>query len=525
MFVDSIPPVVSDVRITDVSATGYTVSCTVTDNASVDRVQFPSWTDHVVDGKTQDDIVSEWWTNPAVRGTRDVDRYTFRVNIWDHGYEQGMYRTHIYAYDACDNAGFADGPGAKCAYQYGPDMLFAYGSYRLLSAADTKYALDVTGESVEVAANVQIWEDLGNNAQRWTFSHCGDCSYKLMAACSGYILDSWCGTYARGANVVQHPDLDGDNQKWYIEDCGDGTYALKCKKSDMFLDINGMDMQNGTNVHQYEGNGSAAQKWYIVPNDVSRWSVSVSDQTWSGSALTPSPKVNAGGVTLVEGRDYTVSYRNNINAGIATATITGKGGYEGAKNVMFLIKEESKTFSDVPEGAWYAWVVSRAVALGLMSGYDNGRFGPDDSITRGQVAVILWNMAGRPAAGSGAKPFSDVASGKYYYNAVRWASGAGVVSGYSNKKFDPNDKVTREQLTVMLANYARRVGGQQVSGSPSDYASMKDKAKVSSWAVTSMGWCFRNKILSGSRGCILPQDSATRAETAKMVVDLYYLLA
>ena len=161
-----------------------------------------------------------------------------------------------------------------------------------------------------------------------------------------------------------------------------------------------------------------------------------------------------------------------------------------------------------------------------MGGYDDGNFGPDDPVTRGQAAVVLWSMADRPGAGAGARDFPDVSDeGAYHYNAVRWASSAGVVSGYENGNFGPDDNVTREQLAAMLANYARNVAGLAVEGTAGDYAGMRDGADVSPWAVSSVGWCFGSGILSGTGdGGILPKDSATRAEAAKMVVGLYDLL-
>lgn len=177
-------------------------------------------------------------------------------------------------------------------------------------------------------------------------------------------------------------------------------------------------------------------------------------------------------------------------------------------------------FPDVPEGHWAAKVVASAVDRGLLSGYSNGKFGAEDNITRGQVAVILWNMAGKPGARSGARSFSDVPSGKYYYQAVRWASSVGVVSGYSGGKFGPEDNVTREQLAVMLSNYASKVGGIATTGSASDFASMSDASSVSGYARGAVGWCFRSKILSGSGGKVMPQGNATRAQAAKMVVFL-----
>ena len=175
-------------------------------------------------------------------------------------------------------------------------------------------------------------------------------------------------------------------------------------------------------------------------------------------------------------------------------------------------------FPDVAANAWYAGIVGRAAGLGFINGYNDGSFGPNDLLTRGQAAVILWNMAGKPAADAGAKTFPDVKDDAYYYNAVCWASSTGVASGYANGNFGPDDSVTREQLAVMLASYAKG------SGTAADYASMKDASKVSGWAASSVGWCFRNQIMCGSGdGYINPQGKATRAEAAKMVVMLYDL--
>ena len=99
-IVDEQGPVISDVKISDVTSEGYTVSCKVTDNYMVDRVQFPTWTE----AGGQDDIASDWGTNAAVTGTKDGDIYTYKVKISDHNNETGSYTTHIYAYDKYGNS-------------------------------------------------------------------------------------------------------------------------------------------------------------------------------------------------------------------------------------------------------------------------------------------------------------------------------------------------------------------------------------------------------------------------------------
>ena len=252
--------------------------------------------------------------------------------------------------------------------------------------------------------------------------------------------------------------------------------------------------------------------------------VSPTTRVYDGTAKTPTVAVRYGTTTLKEGTDYTISGLSGdfTSVGLRTFTITGKGSFTGTRKVTHRI-----AFKDVASSHWGYAVVHRANDLGLVTGYTGaktGNFGPEDNITRGQAAVILWRMAGKPAAGAGAKSFSDVAKGAYYYDAVRWASSAGVVSGYATGEFGPDDNVTREQLAVMLANYAKRIGRLTVDGSAADYANMKDASKVAGYARPAVGWCFRNKILSGSQGNVDPKGKATRAQAAKMLVGLYDLV-
>ncbi len=92
-------PEIRDIKVTDISKDGYTISCCATDESGIDKVQFPTWTDY----NDKDDILPDWETNPAATGTRNGDVFTYRVNISDHNYEQGTYRTYIYAYDRYGN--------------------------------------------------------------------------------------------------------------------------------------------------------------------------------------------------------------------------------------------------------------------------------------------------------------------------------------------------------------------------------------------------------------------------------------
>ena len=217
------------------------------------------------------------------------------------------------------------------------------------------------------------------------------------------------------------------------------------------------------------------------------------------------------------------TYGKELTLEAGTYTVMVSAASVNAEYTLAVQDLSKRAFPDVKAGDWYEKVVYRAADLGLITGYADGRFGPKDPITRGQVAVVLWRMAGSPKGGS--KVFPDNKNAKaYYYQAVRWAGSLSIVNGYADGRFGPNDKVTREQLATMLANYAQRVGGLKVTGSQLDFSGMKDAASVSSWARSAVGWCFRSKILSGSNGRVNPKGNATRAEAAKMLVGLYDLV-
>lgn len=178
-------------------------------------------------------------------------------------------------------------------------------------------------------------------------------------------------------------------------------------------------------------------------------------------------------------------------------------------------------FSDVSEGDWYANddMLGYAVDNGLLKGYDNGMFGPDDTLTRAQVATILWRIAGMPAAD--AEDFSDVDYSLWYGEAIEWARCSGVVSGYGDtNQFDPDGDVTREQFAVMLSNYAGEVAGLDVSSDCGALGAISGAEGVSSWAREQMGWAVDRGIISGvdAPGGVRvdPQGSALRCQVAKM---------
>lgn len=175
------------------------------------------------------------------------------------------------------------------------------------------------------------------------------------------------------------------------------------------------------------------------------------------------------------------------------------------------------TFTDANPKAWYHDGVHFVLENKLMSGYGDGIFAPDDNTSRAMVAMILWNMEGRPSSNY-QLAFSDVNAGAWYAEAVRWAAENGIVKGYSEDIFAPDDNITREQLSAILYRYAQK-NGEGFKGAWMFKLDYSDAANVSDWAYESVCWMTMNGIVNGyTDGRFAPGDKATRAQIATMVM-------
>ena len=172
-------------------------------------------------------------------------------------------------------------------------------------------------------------------------------------------------------------------------------------------------------------------------------------------------------------------------------------------------------FSDVKNTDWYYDYVTRAVAEGLFSGVSETKFQPNGNMTRAMLATVLYRIAGQPEV-KAKTPFTDVAAGQWYSNAISWAYENNIVNGVSADKFGVNGYVTREQLTTMLLRYANLRGCAGTDRA--DLSSFSDRGKVSSFATESMHWAVAMGIMNGDNGRLNPQGNATRAQCAKMLV-------
>ena len=171
-------------------------------------------------------------------------------------------------------------------------------------------------------------------------------------------------------------------------------------------------------------------------------------------------------------------------------------------------------FTDVTDNDWFKGAVEYVYENGLMSGISSNQFGPSMNTTRGMIVTILYRLEGSPT-GAGRAPFADVAADAYYADAVAWASVNNIVSGYDALTFGPEDNITREQMASILYRYAAYKGlDMTTSGS---LAAFTDNASVSGWANTAAVWAVDNGILSGrGNNTLAPQENATRAEVASI---------
>lgn len=178
-------------------------------------------------------------------------------------------------------------------------------------------------------------------------------------------------------------------------------------------------------------------------------------------------------------------------------------------------------FGDLTAAAWYHDGVHYCLENGLMRGASGGKFLPDGSTTRAQLVTILWRLEGSPAPVSTAD-FSDVADGAWYAGAIRWAADSGVVKGYDNGCFGPNDAVTREQMAAILYRYAQHKGYDVSAGKDTNILSFNDAFAVSEYAIPAMQWACGSGMVHGiarDGGMLLaPRDTTTRAQAATLIM-------
>ena len=178
-------------------------------------------------------------------------------------------------------------------------------------------------------------------------------------------------------------------------------------------------------------------------------------------------------------------------------------------------------FTDVRESDWYCDSVRYVYGQGLMNGVTADRFGPDEPATRGMIVTILHRMEGSPEAPAPA--FPDVRADFYYAQPITWAASRGIVTGYEDGTFGPEDNITREQLAAILYRYARYKGWDTAASAALDR--FPDVGKISPYALEPFAWAVGEGLIAGmANGQLSPGGTATRAEVATILMRLEALV-
>ena len=237
--------------------------------------------------------------------------------------------------------------------------------------------------------------------------------------------------------------------------------------------------------------------------------------SWDAGVVTVQPTYVSTGV-----RVYTCSVCKQTRSEVIeklfstnTGTNTGTPAVPSQRPDSELPRQR---FGDVPQNIWFATGVQFAAEQGLFTGVSANEFAPYDPMTRAMLVTVLHRLDGADA--SGTNSFTDVLNGKWYTNAIAWASANGIVEGLSGNRFAPNAPIAREQLAAILFRYAKACG-YDVSAR-AELTAYADAAQVSTWAGDAMRWAVAAGLISGRSGAQLaPKGEATRAEVAVILMN------
>ncbi len=174
-------------------------------------------------------------------------------------------------------------------------------------------------------------------------------------------------------------------------------------------------------------------------------------------------------------------------------------------------------FTDLDTGAWYHDYTDYVIAHGLMQGIGGGQFAPDGTVSRAQMVTVLWNMSDKPVVNY-YMTYSDVSEEAWYAEAVRWAAREGIAGGYGDRSFGPDDPITREQMAAMIYRYEQKYGDGGFTGDWVYRLPFTDLDKISDWAVEAVAWCNMEGVITGKDDNLFdPRGPAKRSEMAAIL--------
>ncbi len=295
----------------------------------------------------------------------------------------------------------------------------------------------------------------------------------------------------------------------------------------------GWYLDDGTQVTadtKFSSNATVSAKWRSNSSSPS-YRVTVSSSTGGDVTVTPS--------SASKGLTITVKVNPDDGYALDTLTVTDASGNELSLNKRSeteysftmpgsavtvkatFVNDEGEVesglpFDDVDVGDWFYDAVKYAYENSLMNGLADDAFAPNSTLTRGMMATLLYRLEGEPDVTGVA--FDDIGTDMWYTDAITWAAANGIVNGYGDGVFAPNDAITREQLAAILYRYAQYKGLEAVNLAE-NLTGFDDAESVSEYAVSAMNWAVGAGLMNGVTDTTLqPQGTATRAQVATMLM-------
>ena len=293
-------------------------------------------------------------------------------------------------------------------------------------------------------------------------------------------------------------------------------------------DAGGSAIVSAASLEAIRGDGAVAGYLFEAIEDITEFNFKLKDITLSDEdlndisyqldgALEEEVIPDIGEIPEEEITDEPVI--ENVGGGSYQETPTPDSEIEEDSNITEEEPVQSHLFEDV-KGHWAESFVNEAVRLGLFKGDDQGRFRPDDNVTRAQFVTVLWRMTGSPEV-QDQTPFADIDDQiDEFKSAIAWGYANGYINGVSEHIFDPNGTLTREAGMKILHYYSGgEIGAEQAFTAVYD-GLFADSSEISPWAKNSIYWGVYQKLIAGtSADTLSPKGTATRAQLAKILVN------
>ena len=335
------------------------------------------------------------------------------------------------------------------------------------------------------------------------------------------------------AKQIKHTSTDGSVEYFLLtEKRGAKTFTIDKNNCAVFtitkfstFEVSGTQTYvepSSSNPGSSGGSISAPTTYAVNVNAATNGAVAADKKTASkGTTVT---------VTASPSKGYVVDAVKVVDKDGKDVAVTGKDGKyvftmpASAVTVTGSFKAETPApvalpFTDVKSGNWFYDAVKYAYAQGLMTGTSATTFAPNGTMNRAMIVTVLYRLEKSPAV-TGASKFTDVPAGQWYSDAVAWAAANKIVNGYDETTFGPMNAVTREQMAAILFRYEQVKGLENVT-LEENLNRFPDQNKISAYAIPALQWAVGQKIINGNAdGTLDPTGTATRAQVAQIFTNL-----